>query len=137
MTNRDVLIEKVNSIQNCLKRIHDTVQGNVDRLDRLDAQDIVVLNLQRAVQLAIDLASYVTSSEKLGVPQTLKDVFLILEKNQIIKKEMSVKMQKMVGFRNIAVHDYQSIDPQIVKSIVSHHLKDLEEFYDVVLRKFP
>jgi hypothetical protein len=63
MTNRDVLIEKVNSIQNCLKRIHDTVQGNLDRLDLLDVQDIVVLNLQRAVQLVIDMASYVVSSE--------------------------------------------------------------------------
>ncbi len=53
MTNRDVLIEKTNSIQNCLKRIHDTVQDNLDHLEHLDAQDIVVLNLQRAVQLVI------------------------------------------------------------------------------------
>ncbi len=136
MTNRDVLIEKVNSIQNCLKRIHDTVQGNLDRLDLLDVQDIVVLNLQRAVQLVIDMASYVVSAEKMGLIQTLKDLFQILEKNQIITKGISLKMQKMVGFRNIAVHDYQAIDPKILKSIISHHLGDIEEFYEMVLRKF-
>jgi uroporphyrinogen-III synthase len=67
----------------------------------------------------------------------LKDLFQILEKNQTINKEVSLKMQKMVGFRNIAVHDYQAIDPKILISIITHHLKDLEEFYDVVLRKFP
>ncbi len=137
MTSRDVLIEKINSIQNYLKRIHDTVRGSLDRVEQLDAQDIIVLNLQRVVQLVIDIASYVISSQQLGVPQSLKDLFQILEKNQMINKEVSLKMQKMVDFRNIAVHDYQAIDPKILKSIITNHLQDLEEFYDVVLRKFP
>lgn len=136
MTNRDVLIEKTNAIQNCLKRIFDTVKGDAKRLDNLDVQDIVVLNLQRAVQLAIDMASYVISAERLGVAQSLKDLFQILENHKIITKELGGKMQKMVGFRNIAVHDYQLIDPEILKSIVSHHLKDLEAFYDTILRKY-
>jgi uncharacterized protein YutE (UPF0331/DUF86 family) len=43
-------------------------------------------------------------------------------------------MQKMVEFRNIAVYEYQMIDSIILKKIVSSHLKDLEEFYDVILR---
>ena len=136
MTNRDVLIEKTNSIQNCLKRIHDTIKADINRLDSLDVQDIVVLNLQRAVQLIFDMASYVISTERLGTPQTLKDLFLILEKNKCIEHDLSLKMQKMVGFRNIAVHDYQAIDPSILKSIVSLHLKDLEEFYSAVITKF-
>jgi len=137
MTNRDVLIEKTNSIQNCLKRIFDTLKGKTERLDDLDVQDIVVLNLQRAIQLAIDMASYVISSERLGTPQSLKDLFLILERNHFVEKNLSTKMQKMVGFRNIAVHDYQAIDPNILKSIVSLHLQDLEEFYDVIIKGFP
>ena len=125
MTNRAVLIEKINSIQNCLKRIHDTIKGNLESLYNLDTQDIVVLNLQRAVQLVIDIASNVISTEKLGIPQSLKDVFLILERNKILNNDISKKMQKMVGFRNIAVHDYQAIDPEILKSIISLHLKDI------------
>lgn len=133
MIDRDVLVEKTNNIQNCLKRIHDTVQGDLGRLDLLDIQDIVTLNLQRAIQLIIDMASYVVSCERLGTPQSLKDVFQILERNSFIKRDISTKMQKMVGFRNIAVHDYQAIDPTILKKIVSSHLKDLEEFYDAIL----
>jgi uncharacterized protein YutE (UPF0331/DUF86 family) len=135
MIDRDVLIEKTNSIQNCLKRIHDTVKMDLNRLENIDAQDIVTLNLQRAVQLIIDMASYVVSCERLGAPQTIKDVFQILERNHFITSNSSTKMQKMVGFRNIAVHDYQAIDPNILKKIVAHHLKDLEEFYDELLRK--
>ncbi len=137
MIDRDVLIEKTNSVQNCLKRIHDTVKENVNRLENIDVQDIVTLNLQRAVQLIIDMASYVVSCECLGTPQSIKDVIQILERNYYIQRDVSAKMQKMVGFRNIAVHDYQAIDPNILKKIVSLHLKDLEEFYDELLRKCP
>lgn len=136
MTDRDVLIEKTNSIQNCLKRIHDTMKGDLNRLDNMDVQDIVVLNLQRAIQQTIDMASYIVSSERLGTPQSLRDLFQILEKNNYIQRAISEKLQKMVGFRNIAVHDYQAIDPKILKSIISLHLKDFEEFYDAIIRKF-
>jgi uncharacterized protein YutE (UPF0331/DUF86 family) len=81
------------------------------------------------------MATYIISAEQLGTPQTLKDVFQILERNEFIPRDTSMKMQKMVGFRNIAVHDYQAIDPTILKKIISHHLIDLEQFYDAILRK--
>lgn len=134
MTDIDVLIEKINNIQNCLARIHDTIKGDVNRLENLDAQDIVTLNLQRAVQLVVDIATHIVSTENLGVPQSLKDVFVILEKNKILDSNLSLKMQKMVGFRNIAVHDYQAINPAVIKSILTSHLNDFEDFYTAVLQ---
>ncbi len=136
MIDPDVLIEKTNSIQNCLKRIYDTVKNDLEKVFDLDAQDIIVLNLQRAVQLAIDMASYVVSSERLGTPKSLKDLFQLLENNQYIPHKISSKMQKMVGFRNIAVHDYQAIDPKILKSILSQHLRDFEDFYSLLIQRF-
>jgi uncharacterized protein YutE (UPF0331/DUF86 family) len=45
---------------------------------------------------------------------------------------MAEKLKKMCGFRNIAVHDYQEITPPIMQSIMTHHLKDFEEFYSVI-----
>lgn len=136
MIDRDILIEKTNSIQNCLKRIRDVLKGDLTRIIDLDVQDVVILNLQRAVQLTIDMASYIVSVERLGTPKSLKDLFQILEQNKTIKHEISVKMQKMVGFRNIAVHDYQAIDPNILKSILTHHLRDFEDFYTAIFQKF-
>lgn len=133
--DRDILIEKTNSIQNCLKRIHDTVRGDSARLTNLDVQDIVVLNLQRAIQLALDMASYIVSVKKWGMPKSLKDLFLLLEQNKLLEPKLSTKMQKMVGFRNIAVHDYQAIDPKILSSIIDNHLRDFEEFYEAILKK--
>lgn len=136
MVNHDTLLAKTNNIQNCLQRIHDTIANNTQQLDDLDAQDIVVLNLQRAIQTAIDMAAHVIASEQLGLPTTLKDHFIILHHNQIIDANLSDKMTRMVGFRNIACHDYQAINLDILKAIVTHHLTDLEEYYTQLLKKF-
>jgi len=135
MIDKDVVFEKINRIQNCLQRIYSTVDKDLNRLDNFDTQDIVTLNLQRAVQLAIDLASHVVRASSFGMPQSLKENFTILFQHQVISKEVKEKMERMVGFRNIAVHDYESINPDILKQIVQHHLKDLEEFYTAVLEQ--
>jgi uncharacterized protein YutE (UPF0331/DUF86 family) len=136
MPDQDVLLAKAATILKCLKRIHETTGLKPASLDSIDVQDIFVLNLQRAIQAAIDLASHVISSEGLGIVETIKGNFLLLEKEKIIRKSLSKKMQAMVGFRNIAVHDYQAIDPAVLKAILTKHLKDLEDFYVAVIEHY-
>lgn len=136
MVDQDVVFEKIKQIQNCLRRIQDVTQGKVDSLNNIDAQDIFVLNLQRAVQVSIDLAAHVIADEGLGLPSELKENFIILEKADVISPVLSKKLQKMVGFRNIAVHDYKSINVDILKVVLANHLSDLEDFYSAVLKYF-
>lgn len=133
MPDKDVIMAKVAIVQRCLKRIRETTDNNPDSLDDIDKQDIFVLNLQRSVQAVIDLATHIVASEGLGLPETIKDNFRLLLENKIIDKGLAIKMERMTGFRNIAVHDYQSINEEILKSILSKHLSDLEEFYTAVL----
>jgi uncharacterized protein YutE (UPF0331/DUF86 family) len=59
-----------------------------------------------------------------------------VENAKVIPKALSQKMQSMVGFRNIAIHDYQNLDIEIWKAILSKHLKDLEQFYTANLTHF-
>ena len=94
------------------------------------------MNLQRAVQAVIDLATHIVASEGLGLPDTIKGNFSLLLEGKIIHKELARKMEGMVGFRNIAVHDYQSLNVEILKSILGKNMPDLEEFYTTVLRYF-
>lgn len=58
------------------------------------------------------------------------------EKSKIISPDLSARMQKMVGFRNVAVHDYTEINVDVLKSVLEKDLKDVEEFYSVVLKHF-
>ncbi len=83
----------------------------------------------QACQACIDIANLIISINGFELPSQYKQSFSILEKNKIISHEISQIMKSMVGFRNIAVHDYKKIDPKILKSIVDNHLKDFENFY--------
>ncbi len=114
MPDKDVVMAKVAIIQRCLKRIRETTENDPDSLDNIDKQDIFVLNLQRSVQAVIDLATHIVASEGLGLPDTIKDTFRLLLGKNIIDKGLAIKMERMVGFRNIAVHNYQSIDEKIL-----------------------
>ncbi|GAA0077171.1 hypothetical protein UT300005_15490 [Clostridium sp. CTA-5] len=52
----------------------------------------------------------------------------MLNKNNIIDDELTKKMKSMVGFKNIAVHDYRAISMKIVQSIIENHIKDFGEY---------
>ena len=136
MPDKDIVMAKVATIQRCLKRIKESTNLDPESLEDIDKQDIFVLNLQRAVQAVIDLATHIVASEALGLPDTIKDNFRLLYEGKVIHKQLSEKMEGMVGFRNIAVHNYQSLDGEILKSILDKHLEDLEEFYIEVLEHF-
>jgi uncharacterized protein YutE (UPF0331/DUF86 family) len=136
MPDRDVVLAKVAAIQKCLRRIKDVTGLDSDRLDEIDAQEIFVLNLQRAIQSAIDLATHIVASEGLGIPDTIRGNFVLLERAKIITKTLSKKMQSMVGFRNIAIHDYQALDVDVLKAILSKNLKDIEQCYTAILTHF-
>jgi uncharacterized protein YutE (UPF0331/DUF86 family) len=136
MPDKDIVLAKTAAVQRCLKRIKDTTKLKPDTLDDLNTQDIFILNLQRAVQSTIDLATHIIASEGLGISDTIKGNFVLLENAGIIGKRLSKKMQSMTGFRNIAIHDYQSINVDILKTILVKHLKDLEDFYTKILLHF-
>jgi uncharacterized protein YutE (UPF0331/DUF86 family) len=94
------------------------------------------LNLQRAVQAAIDLAAHLVSDLKLGLPETLKENFALLETSQIVDAALSARLQAMAGFRNIAVHNYQQLNVAILKSILAHRISDLEHFVQAVSERY-
>jgi len=136
MVERDVVLGKVSTIDRCLGRIKDVRGPRKAALLPVDAEDIVVLNLQRAAQAAIDLAGHVVASEGYGLPADLADAFTLLERHGIIPAELAERLRKLVGFRNIAVHQYEALDPHIVEAIVTRHLDDLRGFAAAVLARF-
>jgi uncharacterized protein YutE (UPF0331/DUF86 family) len=136
MVDQDILLAKIASIRKCLDRIRNVTGGAPECLDNQDTQDIFVLNLQRAVQAAIDLAAHLVADLKLGLPETLKENFALLDTNQIIDAALSARLQAMAGFRNIAVHDYQQLNVAILKSILAHRIGDLERFVQVVSERY-
>ena len=135
MENEVVLINKYGIIERCIKRIEEIYDNNPVNLENYDKQDAIILNLQRACQAAIDIAMYIVSVKNLGLPQSKKGAFTILEENKIINSDMAKNMRGMLGFRNIAVHEYQELDIDVIKSIIENHLQDIIEFAREMLNK--
>ncbi len=136
MIDPDIIYAKIGNIQNCLRRIQQATKLDPTTLDSFDVQDIFTLNLQRAVQSAIDLAAHIVAAEGLGIPGTQREYFRLLEQANVLSPALTQKMTAMVGFRNIAVHNYQELDIAVLKAILQKDLADLETFYQAILSYF-
>jgi len=102
---RSVIIDKFQRLDDCLNRIESVLKGD----------------------------SATLKDRSLPLPRTMKEYFAVLADNQVIEADLADRLQKMVGFRNIAVHDYQVIDVAILKAIYEKHLCDFVRFKEQVL----
>lgn len=127
----EILINKSTTIDRCIKRIGEDYQD--DFKTNFTKQDAVILNIERACQAAIDMATHVIRTKKLGVPQSHRDAFDKLEKEGILSAELSENLKAMAGFRNIAVHDYSNLNLEVVINIIENHLSKLQEFAKIIL----
>ena len=134
--DRDLIETKLESLRRCVERIAAKTPSSADQLTSdPDLQDIIALNLQRAVQLSVDLAAHVIADTDARPPSTMAENFTILQDLKILSSPLAERMTKSVGFRNIAVHSYQLIDWNIVFQICRHHLDDFKHFAEVVGRR--
>jgi len=125
----DITADKIESLRRCLRRLEQKRPARLDELQaNVDLQDILALNLERAVQLAVDLAAMRVAELDARAPQTMGESFAILAEAGVLSNQTAERMQKAVGFRNIAVHSYRDLDWTIVFAIVHERLADFETF---------
>lgn len=131
----DVILNKAASIERCIKRVQEEyTKAGADFATDYSRQDAAILNIQRACEASLDAGQYLIRSQKLGIPQSARDVFTLLENARIIPVELADNLKKMVGFRNIAVHDYQALLLPIVVNIIKNHLTDFDSFAKILLK---
>jgi uncharacterized protein YutE (UPF0331/DUF86 family) len=131
----DVLINKAAAIERAVRRVREEHAGDDQNLvANQTRQDAIILNLQRACESSIDAAMHLVRVHRLGVPQETREAFTLLEQAKLLDAGLADRLRKMVGFRNVAIHDYQALNLDIVRRIVAHHLHDFLAFTDVLLR---
>lgn len=97
-------------------------------------QDSIKLTLQQACELAINLSVHVAKVKQLGTAQTNRDGFDLLASANLLSSEIAAGMKRMIGFRNIAIHEYQKLDMKIVDAILEKHLDEFLEFIAQIKR---
>lgn len=98
-------------------------------------QDAAILNVQRACKAALDMGQHLIRRECMGIPQSSRDVFALLAQVAWIEAVLAERLQKMVGFRNIAVHDYQALQLPILEAAITKHLADFTAYSKALLRQ--
>lgn len=121
--------QKLESLRRCIQRVENKGPESAEILrSDLDLQDIIVLNLSRAVQLCVDIASHLIADTNQPSPTTMGESFDLLVKLNAIDVQIATKLRKAVGFRNIVVHNYEEINWDIVYAIYSQGLGDFKQF---------
>jgi len=111
--------------------------GTLEGIERdLLVQESLVLNVQRACQAAIDLATHLLQRRKLGPPDDSRDAFRRLESAGLVGRSLGERLQAMVGFRNIALHRYHVLDLRVLRAILDERLTDLLDFAERVEHMF-
>ncbi|OPX56417.1 Uncharacterized conserved protein YutE, UPF0331/DUF86 family [Oceanospirillum multiglobuliferum] len=131
----DTLLNKSATIERCIKRAKEEYHKDPSTFATdFTRQDAAILNIQRACEAAIDMAEHLVKERQLGLPQSARDAFTLLAQNNLITPDTANIMKKMIGFRNIAVHDYQAVQLPITVSIIEKHLDDFLSFSEQLLR---
>ncbi len=132
--DKQLIEEKLESLRRSISRVSSKYNESKDSLlSDFDAQDVITLNLTRAVQLCVEIAAHIISQSSEAIhPATMAESFLRLNELGIVDQDIANMMIKAVGFRNIAVHNYQEIDWNIVKSICAHQLNDFKRYAKII-----
>jgi uncharacterized protein YutE (UPF0331/DUF86 family) len=127
--DKSLIYEKIESLRRCVARVESRRPEQLDLLlTDFDIQDILSLNLTRAVQLCVDIAMHLIASSSQPIPETMAASFDRLHDMRVLPADLSDRLKSAVGFRNVAIHNYRRLDWGIVFTISHERLDDFRQF---------
>jgi uncharacterized protein YutE (UPF0331/DUF86 family) len=132
-----VIFGKAGIVERCVKRAREELASSADFASDYTRQDAAILNVERACEAAIDIANRIIRLHKLGAPVSSRDGFALLVAGGVIGQDLADRLVRMIGFRNLAVHQYHKLDIAIVQAVVEKSLDDVLEFSALALRLPP
>lgn len=134
----DIVLNKKESIERCIRqiRLYYSMPEETAFEENYLKQDAIAINVQRACEQVIDLANYTIKKKKLGLPKGSKESLRLLADNKIIPRRLSDGLEKMVGFRNVLVHQYQDLDIKLMLEVINNHLDEFIDFTNHIMRCF-
>lgn len=129
----NILLNKSASLERCIKRVQEEYSDFETLKNNQTKQDAIIYNLQHAIQLCVIMSARVISLKRLRLPEDTRDYFNVLTKEGFLCEKLNQKMQKLIEFQYIAIHEFLALDLEIVKSIIENDLSDISEFSKIML----
>ena len=135
MVDRELVLRKIAEVEQYLQQLADYRQIDLESYQHdWKTQRIVERTLHLTIEACMDLADHIVADRRLRVPDTGGATFEILAEAEVLSPDLGKALARMVGFRNILVHDYARLDPTIVLQVLRTDITDIERFRDAVLR---
>lgn len=100
-----IIISEIEHYSNEIEKIGIKSEKDLDNI-KFPAVSMLLLSL---INKVIDLGEEILANKKLGMPATYRDVFIILEKNNVIERNLSKNLQFLAKYRNILAHEYGTL----------------------------
>lgn len=138
MVESEVIIKRLSYLDEYLRDLTEVEKNTSWQQFQADkvTRRYVERTLHMAIEACIDISNHIISYEGYREPTNNKDVFQVLYEHNIIDELLNEHLQKMAQFRNIIVHDYIRLQPEIVYSILQKHLSDIVKYTHTIQERF-
>jgi uncharacterized protein YutE (UPF0331/DUF86 family) len=131
--DKDRLFEKINELENYLRELEEYLPEEEEEYLN---NGLIKRACERAFQLAsenlIDICNLIISEKGFGIPADSKDCIRKLAENGVIPVSLSTRLEELIGFRNLLVHQYGRVDDSRAYSYLNVELKDFYGFIETI-----
>lgn len=134
MTDVELIEKKLAFIETCVRELRTLSNPALITTD-LREERFAAHTLQLAIQAALDVASHIVADDRLGEPETNRQMFDLLARAGWLTPAQTDRMHRMAGFRNVVVDGYQALDKAVLADIVTNRLGDLLDFVAAIRQR--
>lgn len=138
MTDRELILRKLDLLREYGGQLAE-YRGLTAKKYRIDwkVQRIVERTLQLMIETCLDIGQHIIADSGMRTPTSSADIFEVLGENRILSRKTVARIKDMAKFRNLVVHQYERIDPEIVVGIVKRRRGDFRTFEREILKHLP
>ncbi len=128
MVDRERILGKVAQLDTYLSELAQIVPSNFRDYQKTEKKRSCERLLQLCIECVTDICELFVSGLRLGLPSEENDLFDKMQKKGILSEEMVSTLKEMRGFRNILVHEYATVDDELVFGMLKTRLEDFRNF---------
>jgi uncharacterized protein YutE (UPF0331/DUF86 family) len=135
LPDKNLILRKLSELEDYQSQLKEYKNITVDAYNNdWKVQRIIERTLQLMIEICVDICHHIISAKKYRIPTSYSDTFLVLFEQQVFDEALLGRLQQMAKFRNILVHNYEKVDPEIVIPLLKHNLNDFTLFRNTILK---
>jgi len=137
MINKVIINDRIARIRKLLlklKQIRDLEEKDFEK--DYDKQLIAERSLQIVAQAILDIGNHIIAHHGWGKPESYRQIITLLYQNNALSEGYQKELEGLASLRNILVHDYLSLKPDILYKDISNGITAIEFFIKEIITKY-